>query len=89
MDAMDRRTLVRGILSGAAIFGASLALPTGVAEAMPVDLSPATALDDPVEEAQWGPHPHWHGNHRGNWHGHRGRRHVCWWHRGRRVCGWH
>jgi hypothetical protein len=36
-----------------------------------------------VTEVQWGPGPGWGPPPR-----RRRRRWVCWWHRGRRVCGW-
>jgi hypothetical protein len=86
MDQINRRAIVRGILRGAAVVGAGLALPFGVAEAMPIDANLANAPEGLIEDVQWGPPPrHWHGN---NWNGRRGRRWVCWWNRGRRVCGW-
>lgn len=72
------------------------------ADAMPPRTLPPLTLDEidalragaPAEAAgleissQWR-RRHWHG-HR-HWRGHRRwrrRRWVCWWHRGRRVCGW-
>jgi hypothetical protein len=86
MDQLNRRAMMRGILCGAAVVGVGLALPLGAAEAMPIDASLANAPDRLIEDVQWGPPPrHWHGN---NWRSRRGRRWVCWWHRGRRVCGW-
>jgi hypothetical protein len=86
MDELNRRSMMRGILCGAAVVGAGLALPPGAAEAMPIDASLANTLEGLIEDVQWGPPSrHWHGN---NWRGRRGRRWVCWWHRGRRVCGW-
>jgi hypothetical protein len=57
------------------------------AEAMPI--APAPGLDrtpsSPVVEAQWGPPHSPRHHHRSR---RRGRRRVCWWHRGRRRCGW-
>ncbi|MCK1392479.1 twin-arginine translocation signal domain-containing protein [Bradyrhizobium sp. 1] len=55
------------------------------AEAMPVASNPGPADKRPdfVTEAQWGP-----GWGPGPRRGRRRRRWVCWWHRGRRVCGW-
>jgi hypothetical protein len=87
MDQINRRALVRGILCGAATVGVGLALSPSAVEAMPIDASLAHPPEGVIEEIQWGPPPrHWHGN---NWHGsRRGRRWVCWWNRGRRVCGW-
>ncbi len=80
MKEIDRRGLVRGILFGAAAAG--LALSPVAAAAMPLDDRVPGALDDWIEKAQAvivtpGPRR-------------RPRRRVwrCWWHRGRRVCGW-
>ena len=79
MKGIDRRRLVGGILLVAAAAG--LALAPGAATPMPLDDRLPGALDDWVEKAQVvavsrGPR--------------RRRRRVrrCWWHRGRRVCGW-
>ena len=86
MDKLNRRAMVRGILCGAAVVGVGFALRPGAPEAMPIDAGLAKAAEGSIEDVQWGPPPrHWHGN---NWRGRRGRRWVCWWHRGRRVCGW-
>ena len=86
MDQLNRRAMMRGILCGAAVVGVGFALAPSGAEAMPIDASLANAPDALIEDVQWRPPPrHWHGN---NWRGRRGRRWVCWWHRGRRVCGW-
>jgi hypothetical protein len=79
MKGIDRRRLVGGILFGAAAAG--LALAPGAATPMPLDDRLPGALDDWVEKAQVvavSPGPR------------RRRRRVrrCWWHRGRRVCGW-
>jgi hypothetical protein len=84
MGQLNRRSMMRGILCGAAVVGIGLALPSGEAEAMPVDASLADAPDGLIEDVQWHGN-NWHGN---NWNRRRGRRWVCWWHRGRRVCGW-
>ena len=79
MKEIDRRRLVGGILFGAAAAG--LALAPGAATSMPLDDRLPGTLDDWVEKAQVvvvSPGPR------------RRRRRVrrCWWHRGRRVCGW-
>jgi hypothetical protein len=79
MKGIDRRRLVGGILLVAAAAG--LALAPGAATPMPLDDRLPGALDDWVEKAQGvvvSPGPR------------RRRRRVrrCWWHRGRRVCGW-
>ena len=90
MDQTNRRAMVRGILCGAAVVGVGLTLPPGAAEAMPTDAGLANAPGGLIEDAQWSTQ-HW--RHGSTWHGNywnrrRGRRWVCWWHRGRRVCGW-
>jgi hypothetical protein len=84
MEQFNRRAMMRGILCGAAVVGVGLALPPGVAEAMPIDAGLANTPDGLIEDVQWHGN-NWHGN---NWNRRRGRRWVCWWHRGRRVCGW-
>jgi len=76
MKMVDRRRLIGGILCGA---GASLVLAPVALEAMPIDTRIAHDLDGFIEKTQTvvvrGGRP-------------RRRRWVCWWHRGRRVCGW-
>ena len=78
MKAIDRRLLLGGILCGAA----GLALTSAPIEAMPFDARVAGNLDGMIEKAQVvvvnprRPLPR------------RPRRWRCWWHRGRRVCGW-
>ena len=94
MDAIDRRSALRGILcvAVAAGFGASASPDTAEAVPLALEKDLARATDDIREKAQANrPHrrparpPHHH-HHR---HRHRRRRRwVCWWHRGRRVCGW-
>ena len=79
MRTIDRRGFARAILFGAAAAG--LGLAPGAATAMPLDDRVLGALDEWIENAQaWvGPPPR-----------RRPRRRVwrCWWHRGRRNCGW-
>lgn len=91
MSLHSRRALL-GLAKGAvalAAVGAVGMRAIETAEAMPI--APAPELDripsSPVVEAQWGPphSPGWHHHHRSR---RRGRRWVCWWHRGRRHCGW-
>jgi hypothetical protein len=86
MSAPTRRDflgLARGTVAVAAV-GALGAGFIGAAEAMPVapDLGHVEQGSHPVTEAQWGqpPRPGWRGRRRPRW--------VCWWHRGRRRCGW-
>jgi hypothetical protein len=85
MTAIDRRAMLGTLLGAAAAAALGLTLTPGPAESAPLTLdkgltAPASNL---VEEAVVVVH-----------HRHRGpvvrrrRRHVCWWHRGRRVCGW-
>lgn len=95
MAAIDRRTLLREFLPGAIVTAAGVTaiatvglslLPPSTAEAMPLTIDKINALkaEDLVEKAQVvivGP------GHRRR-HRRRHRRWVCWWHRGRRVCGW-
>lgn len=86
MNPIDRRALTRAILLGAAAAG--LAAIPGAAPAMPLGESVPDALDGLIEKTQWGaPPPRRPPPPR---HRHRPRRrvHRCWWHRGRRVCGW-
>lgn len=88
MKPIDRRALTRGIFFAAAAATASLAASPGMAGAMPLGASVPDASDGLIEETQWGPpprrppprHRHHHHHRRGVW--------RCWWHRGRKVCGW-
>ena len=77
MKTIDRRGFARAVLFGAAAAG--LGLASGAATAMPLDASVPDALDGVIEKTQWGPPPRRR---------HRRRVWRCWWHRGRRVCGW-
>jgi hypothetical protein len=87
MDAIDRRSALRGILCVAAAASFRATLLPGTAEAMPLALEKdlGNKMPDFRYEAQAVvgrpprrplPPPR------------RRRRWVCWWHRGRRVCGW-
>ncbi|MGX1324648.1 hypothetical protein AB7M17_008101 [Bradyrhizobium sp. USDA 377] len=103
MNAPNRRAflgLATNAIAAAAI-GTVGARLIGVAEAMPVDPDPGRAGGSatPVMPAQWGPGPGpgWGGPGWGappprpGWRPpppRRRRRWVCWWHRGRRHCGW-
>lgn len=83
MNAHTRRAFFgfAGVAVAAAAIGASGARFIEVAEAMPIAPDPGKRGMDVekssplVTQAQWGP-PR------------RRRRWVCWWHRGRRRCGW-
>jgi len=76
MKTIDRRKLLGAIVCGAA---AGIALAPAALEAMPIDSRVRDSLPNDVEKAQVvvvNPRRP------------RRRRWVCWWHRGRRVCGW-
>lgn len=87
MNTISRRRVVTGILCGA-VCAAGLSLTLGASEAMPFDVRVARRWDDLIEKAQAvvvnprRPPPRHHRRRRHH------RRWRCWWHRGRRVCGW-
>ncbi|WP_370108445.1 twin-arginine translocation signal domain-containing protein [Bradyrhizobium yuanmingense] len=71
----------------AAALGATGVRLIDVAEALPIDPDPRRATtSSELIKTQWGPPP------RPGWgpppRRRRHRRWVCWWHRGRRRCGW-
>ena len=78
MTVIDRRKFVIAALYGA---GAALALAPGAAGALPLGAGETERLidrlKDEVKPAQVVVAPR-----------RRRRRWVCWWHRGRRICGW-
>jgi len=79
MKTIDRRGLLGALVCGAA---AGLVLAPAALHAAPIDARAGDRLANPVEKAQVvvvAP------RHR---HRPRRRRWVCWWNRGRRVCGW-
>jgi hypothetical protein len=82
MKDIDRRSVVTGILCGGAIAAIGLTVMPKAAKSLPLDVVKAGAVKpaDLVEEARVTVHVH------PRRHRHRGWR--CWWHRGRRVCGW-
>ena len=92
MDAIDRRSALRGILCVAAAASLGVTLLPDTAEAMPLALEKefGRKADELKHETQGGGPPrrpdvrppHHRRRHR------RGRRWDCVWHRGRRVCGW-
>ena len=84
MAAIDRRTLLRTLLPGAVaaagVATLGLSMMPSPADAIPLTIDKINALKDEkvAEDAQVvivGPRR-------------RRRRWVCWWRRGRRVCGW-
>jgi hypothetical protein len=89
MAAMSRRAILTNVLPGAVVAIAGVgtigwAVAPEVADAMPLAVAKGNhfKVDDLVEKAQVVVvHP-------GRRRGRRGRRWVCWWHRGRRRCGW-
>ena len=88
MDTPNRRAflgLAKNAVAAAAIGTIGVRF-IAVAEAMPIapELGQTAGPSDLLTRTQWGPPPHpgW-GRRRP-----RRRRWVCWWHRGRRRCGW-
>ena len=83
MEEIDRRSVLTGILCGVAIATVGLAVMPKAAKSMPLGALKASAVkpQDLVEEARVTVHVNTR-------HRHRHRRWRCWWHRGRRVCGW-
>jgi hypothetical protein len=87
MKETDRRRLLSGILCGAVAAATGLVMTPASVGAMPFDARVAGSLDGIVGKAQVvvvnpGRLPRRNPRHRHN------RRWRCWWHRGRRVCGW-
>ena len=98
MDAIDRRNVLRGILCAAVAAGVGANSFPSTTEAMPLALEKdlGSKVDDLKVKTQAVPSrppgrpaarpprrpPPRRPHHR------RRRRWVCWWHRGRRVCGW-
>lgn len=83
MQEIDRRSVLTAILCGGAIVTLGLAASPKVAKALPLGTVKAGAVkpDDLVEEARVTVHVHPRRRRRN-------KRWRCWWHRGRRVCGW-
>src|SRR5687767_3177954 len=100
MDAIDRRTALRSLMGGAVTIGLATSVLPGMAEATPLAMQkdPGKDAGDFKQEAQAevrrpppGRPPHRPPANRRpphHWHRRRRRRWVCWWHRGRRRCGW-
>ena len=83
MKEIDRRAILTGLICGAAVATVGLAAIPRAAQSMPLDAVKAGAVkpQDLIEEARVTVNVHPRRRHRG-------RRWRCWWHRGRRVCGW-
>jgi hypothetical protein len=95
MDTPTRRAFLgfaQNAVAAAAV-GAIAVHFIEAAEAMPIahDLGQAGKPSDLLTQAQWGPAPGWGPGPGPGWGRptpRRRRRWVCWWHRGRRHCGW-
>ncbi len=98
MSAIHRREMLRVMLGGAVVVTTGLAMLPVASESAPLTMSKSlpAPTENLIEEAvvvvrrrrHWvGPRRHWVGPRR-HWVVHRRRRWVCWWHRGRRICGW-
>ena len=81
MKAIDRRDLLKGIICGAAVATLGLAALPEQAKSLPAAAIKDGVVEpeDLIEEARVTVHVHPRRRHR-HW--------RCWWHRGRRVCGW-
>jgi hypothetical protein len=95
MDAIDRRSALRGILCVAVAAGFSASSLPNTVEAMPLalekDLGGKADLKEKVQAVARPPRrpvarPPRRPVARPRFH--RRRRRVCWWRRGRRVCAW-
>ena len=82
MKEIDRRSVLTGIFFGAAVATVGLTSSPKAAKSLPLGAIKAGAVKskDLVEEARVTVHVHPRRR--------RNRRWRCWWHRGRRVCGW-
>jgi hypothetical protein len=96
MDAIDRRSALRGILCVAAAASLGVTLLPDTAEAVPLALEKDLGgkVDELKHKAQAEvsrrppPRPVARPPHHHRRRHRRGRRWDCVWHRGRRVCGW-
>jgi hypothetical protein len=80
MKAIGRRSMLAGVLCGALVATVGFAVLPNAAEATPLAIAKGGVVKTGtmVEKAQVVVvHPR-----------RRGRHWRCWWHRGRRVCGW-
>ena len=85
MQEIDRRSVFTAILCGGAIAAVGLTAMPKTAKSLPLGTVKAGAAkpEDLVEEARVTVHVHPRRRHR-----RRNKSWRCWWHRGRRVCGW-
>jgi hypothetical protein len=83
MKEIDRRSVVTGFLCGGVIAAMGLTVMPKAAKSLPLGAVKAGVVNpqDFVKEARVTVHVHPRRRHRG-------RHWRCWWHRGRRVCGW-
>jgi hypothetical protein len=89
MNCIDRRGLLMLMLgaASAATIGSSLVVQLAQAAPLPPRAGRSEDSDSVLQQAQFGPPPRHRRRRRGWGFGPRRRWH-CWWHRGRRVCGW-
>jgi hypothetical protein len=84
MNADSPRRILAVILCGAFVGAATLAVLPNAAQSTPLAIAKGGVVkpESLVEKARVTihVHPRRHYRHR--------RHHRCWWHRGRRVCGW-
>jgi hypothetical protein len=94
MTEIDRRGMLRGILPAAAVVVLGLAIMPDAPEAAPLTIGETAATSEGAEFAPPGTGEAGVVDTKGLDAraqvivGGRRRRWVCWWHRGRRVCGW-
>lgn len=90
MQCIDRRGLLTLMSGAAAAATIASSLTLQVAEAAPLALGAggSEATDEVLQQAQFGPPPPHRKRRRRGWGFGPRRRWACWWHRGRRVCGW-
>jgi hypothetical protein len=83
MNAINRRKVLTGIICGGAVVTLGLSAMPQAAKSTPLGAvkSGAVKTESLVEAARVTVHVHPRRHHRG-------RHWRCWWHRGRRVCGW-
>jgi hypothetical protein len=83
MKELDRRDVLTAFLCGGAIVAVGVTAMPKVARSLPLGSVKAGVAkpEDLVEEARVTVHVHPRRRHRN-------KRWRCWWHRGRRVCGW-